>query len=445
MFTIASDSPTIEASKATSQSGLRVDQDQQDKYDRIIELLLVGGYFRARISTLSPFDKVVGGMAWAISASNVDVDVDVIFQENSNIKQQISIAESIIHALLKMKCRIPVQPQQIRGLDFINIFPVIQWLVKKVIETRQETGDLIRQFSEAQFNKYFLMPQDKEFELRKEPATNFVSTVEERYSPKRKFRRTHIVSKKNEEERVQSAILEYGYHKRSAADSKPNKDKETKTEEEIAQEEETTRLNQLMGKLSSLGDTDQALSTDTLNEILTLHAEELRKAKERYEVDKASGPSDTTGKGIGGFEAHRRLVNQMNHQMVLQKRNLEEAVEKLKEQNKQLVAVQNKLQAKLNENTALEDKLLQFDEIEKKAENQKYLKALRELVALNESLKLQEAQFKAHCKKQMAEMKEKIEQIRQGTTPAGTSEEGDDIDERERIKLIEETYEKNSR
>jgi len=199
-----------------------------------------------------------------------------------------------------------------------------------------------------------------------------------------------------------------------------------------------------MGKLSSLGDTDQALSTDTLNEILTLHAEELRIAKERYEVDKASGASDPNRKGIGGFEAHRRLVNQMNHQMVLQKRNLEEAVEKLKEQNKQLVAVQNKLQAKLNENTALEDKLLQFDEIEKKAENQKYLKALRELVALNESLKLQEAQFKAHCKKQMAEMKEKIEQIRQGTAPAGTSEEGEDIDERERIKLIEETYEKTA-
>lgn len=37
------------------------------------DLLLAGGYFRARIPTLSPFDKVVGGIVWAltISASQV--------------------------------------------------------------------------------------------------------------------------------------------------------------------------------------------------------------------------------------------------------------------------------------------------------------------------------------------------------------------------------------
>ena len=48
------------------------------------------------------------------------------------------MAENIVKALNKMKCRLPIQPNQIQGLDFINIYPVIQWLVKRVIETRKE-------------------------------------------------------------------------------------------------------------------------------------------------------------------------------------------------------------------------------------------------------------------------------------------------------------------
>jgi len=61
---------------------------------------------------------------------------------------------------------------QIQGnanADFISIFPVIQWLVKKVIETREETGDLMRQFSESQFVKGgHKLPEGKSFDKRKE-------------------------------------------------------------------------------------------------------------------------------------------------------------------------------------------------------------------------------------------------------------------------------------
>ena len=39
-------------------AALKLDPEQQAKYDEIISLLLAGGYFRARISTLDQFDKV---------------------------------------------------------------------------------------------------------------------------------------------------------------------------------------------------------------------------------------------------------------------------------------------------------------------------------------------------------------------------------------------------
>ena len=37
---------------------MREDEEQNKKYEEIIELLLAAGYFRARIKGLSPFDKV---------------------------------------------------------------------------------------------------------------------------------------------------------------------------------------------------------------------------------------------------------------------------------------------------------------------------------------------------------------------------------------------------
>jgi hypothetical protein len=36
----------------------RIDEEQTQKFNEIVEILLAGGYFRARISGLSPFDKV---------------------------------------------------------------------------------------------------------------------------------------------------------------------------------------------------------------------------------------------------------------------------------------------------------------------------------------------------------------------------------------------------
>merc|ERR1712185_750003 len=113
--------------------------DAQQRYAEIVELLLAAGYFRARIATLSPFDKVVGGMAWCMTATSVDVDV--AFIENATIGQKIKIGEGIERALRQMKCRIPLQAHQIQGLDYAAIFPVVQWLVKQAYAFREEIAD----------------------------------------------------------------------------------------------------------------------------------------------------------------------------------------------------------------------------------------------------------------------------------------------------------------
>ncbi len=38
-----------------------------------------------------PYPQIVGGMTWCIQSSNFDVDVDLLFQENSTIGQKMSV------------------------------------------------------------------------------------------------------------------------------------------------------------------------------------------------------------------------------------------------------------------------------------------------------------------------------------------------------------------
>ena len=79
--------------------------------------------------------------------------------------------------LPRMKCPHRLDPHQIQGLDFIHIFPVIQWLVKRAIETREEFGDYIRSYSVSQYSKFHTTPDEIEFESRKDKAVGTVSEL----------------------------------------------------------------------------------------------------------------------------------------------------------------------------------------------------------------------------------------------------------------------------
>ena len=54
-----------------------------------------------------------------------------------------------------MKCPYAIEPHQIQGGDFIHIFPVVQWLVKRVIDRRAEIGDFNRACAVKQYDKKF--------------------------------------------------------------------------------------------------------------------------------------------------------------------------------------------------------------------------------------------------------------------------------------------------
>ena len=66
-----------------------------------------------------------------------------------------ALTERIVLVLSRMKCSHTIEPHQIQGEDFIHIFPVVQWLVKRVFERRAEIGDFNRAYTLNQYQKQF--------------------------------------------------------------------------------------------------------------------------------------------------------------------------------------------------------------------------------------------------------------------------------------------------
>jgi hypothetical protein len=182
---------------------------QRGKYEEIIEILLGAGYFRARINTLSEFDKVVGGLCWCIVSSGEVVDVDILFQENTTTGQKIALSESIVKTLRKMGCPAPLQPHQIQGgvggTDYPAVHLVMVWLVKKYFERRGEREQQLRAYSTFQFSKNYTLPAEVE---TKEISESFASILN-RNKATRLYRRKETAGE-SEETRVRSCLLEYG-------------------------------------------------------------------------------------------------------------------------------------------------------------------------------------------------------------------------------------------
>uniref|UniRef100_A0A8C4IIR7 Coiled-coil domain-containing protein 93 n=1 Tax=Dicentrarchus labrax TaxID=13489 RepID=A0A8C4IIR7_DICLA len=262
----------------------REDEEQSVKLAEILELLLAAGYFRARIKGLSPFDKVVGGMTWCITTCNFDIDVDLLFQENSTIGQKIALTEKIVSVLPKMKCPHRLEPHQIQGLDFIHIFPVIQWLVKRAIETREEMGDYVRAYSVSQFQKSHSLPEDEEFLQRKDKAVRAV--LDEVYKPQRKYRRQRDAGELlDEESRVHSTLLEY-----------------------------------VMCCLCLQG----RLTASAVGQIVGLQSEEIKQIASEYAEKQSELSSEERSERYGPLQQHRRAVASVQKQIQQKTKQLEE-------------------------------------------------------------------------------------------------------------------------
>ena len=195
--------------------GSRCDYDQtssselsskKQHFSTITTSLLSAGYHRVSDPTLSEFDKVVGGLCWAITASLITVDVDILFQPNATIKHRIKLSEDIVNVLRLMKCPHDLSAHQIQGSDFEKLLPVIKWTITQVTLTRTKLARQLSTISQFHFHKNYMLPDD----LLSTATTNSLADLQKQYQIKnRKLRFTSSDVRRNtEESKVHACLLE---------------------------------------------------------------------------------------------------------------------------------------------------------------------------------------------------------------------------------------------
>nr|XP_058908521.1 coiled-coil domain-containing protein 93 isoform X2 [Kogia breviceps] len=415
----------------------REDEEQNVKLTEILELLVAAGYFRARIKGLSPFDKVVGGMTWCITTCNFDVDVDLLFQENSTIGQKIALSEKIVSVLPRMKCPHQLEPHQIQGMDFIHIFPVVQWLVKRAIETKEEMGDYIRSYSTSQFQKAYSLPEDDDFIKRKEKAIKTVVDLSDAYKPRRKYRRQRGAEELLDEEsrvhttlleygRVTDSLMRYGFSNRSKAEKAEDKKMALPTgllaaekadaheEDELQAAEE--RIQSLMTKMTAMAREENRLTASSVGQIVGLCSAEIKQIVSEYAEKQSELSAEESLEKLGTSQLHRHKVISLNKQILQKTKQLEE----LQASRTDLQARYEEKKKTLTELKSYGEKLdkeqAALEKVEAKADPG-ILQNLRALVAMNENLKSQEQEFKAHCREEMARLQQDIENLKAERAP----------------------------
>ncbi|XP_007894365.1 coiled-coil domain-containing protein 93 isoform X1 [Callorhinchus milii] len=426
----------------------REDEEQNVKLAEILELLVAAGYFRARIKGLSPFDKVVGGMTWCITTCSFDIDVDLLFQENSTIGQKIALTEKIVSVLPNMKCPHRLEPHQIQGLDFIHIFPVVQWLVKRAIETREEMGDYIRSFSVSQFQKNHSLLEDNDFKQRKSKAMKAVVDVSDVYKPQRKYKRlSGAQTLIDEESRVHSTLLEFGRLPDSLMRygfSRPKTEKaEDKkvtlaagmtevSEEEDLQAAEELRIKTLMTGMAAMATEEGRLTASTVGQIVGLQSEEIKQIASEYAGKQNELSTEDHPERFGVAQQHRRQVASLSKQILQKSKQLEELQVRRDEIQTRYGEAKKKLLEIVRHGEKLDKELSALEVAESQADSG-LLEKLRALVTMNEDLKSQEQEFRTHCREEMARLQQQIESLKAETG-------NDESAEKEHKELIEQQY-----
>ncbi|XP_063239484.1 coiled-coil domain-containing protein 93 isoform X2 [Bacillus rossius redtenbacheri] len=406
----------IDATEKEVQPDVREDEEQRAKQQEIIDLLVAAGYFRARIKGLSAFDKVVGGMTWCIDTCNFDVDIDLLFQENLTIGQKIALTEKIVAVLPQMKCPHAIEPHQIQGLDFIHIFPVVQWLVKKSVETREERGDLTRSLAISQFDKQFSLPEEQRDRARLRGVEQHVRLAQEVYRPRRLFRRRDPPPAE-EERRVQSTLLEYGHSAAvlaaAASDSTGSTSDQASPERLESDKHEELQIQDLMKGMSSAPEQEGRVAASVVGSIVSLRAEEIEKAAAGYarvQAEKSAGLAGGSS-ALAVAQRQAQLLGDARDKLQRDNRALQDA---LGQRSRELQAVRARAGDARRRLAALE--------ASETDHNQGVLRRLQRLVLMNESLRQQEQQFREQCR---AELERLQALVKEAQAEAGPDREGD--------------------
>uniref|UniRef100_A0A8D1U6H7 Coiled-coil domain-containing protein 93 n=1 Tax=Sus scrofa TaxID=9823 RepID=A0A8D1U6H7_PIG len=189
-------------------------------------------------------------------------------------------------------------------------------------------------------------------------------------------------------------------------------------EEEELQAAEEQRIQSLMTKMMAMANEESRLTASSVGQIVGLCSAEIKQIVSEYAEKQSELSAEESPEKLGTSQLHRRKVISLNKQILQKTKQLEE----LQASRTNLQAKYEEKKKTLTELKSYSEKLDQeqaaLEKIEAKADPS-ILENLRALVAMNENLKSQEQEFKAHCREEMARLQQEIESLKAKRAPDG--------------------------
>ncbi len=438
----------------------------------ITSLLVTAGYYKAGdMKEGEEFDKVVGGLAWVITATlttTLNVSLPTLLNASS-ISTRISLSEVLHDTLLKMELPIEISPHQIQGVDAPALLPVVRWAIKNFQEKRGATGRKILGFGGGvEFRKH---DYDKGVAglLDEEEVAKHVDEMQELFKVSGRKYRFKGSDGGTEEQRVHKCLLEYGEKmrsyrglrggesggepltnnrgpgrtKQSAFDKQLADAQKIAEEEEKALEEARERMaTQLMKNCEELGigtsNDENVAARGGVGGLVTLGRGEIGIANEEYEKlrekmleerrarDENKDIFNRRREGLEKeIESSKKLLTGSNGKREKGKKALDE-INKMTEE----------IHGNKNKNVMIRGELDKLLEQEEASDQKDALKKLWALVQKNEKIKKEEKDFKDNCKKKLEALSAALKSL---------DEANSDTDEEEaRAREIDEMYAKIS-
>lgn len=456
--------------------------DDARKTREITELLVAGGYHRARFEDAPAFDRILGGLAWGCRACGraPDVEVDLALDvANASVGQKISLCERVEEALRRMGAPRDLRAHQIRGLDAEAILPVARWLVRMVLETRERTGDRLRMYSRFVYRRIDGGVALEE-EVRWEEAEGTRRALRDEYGSRRAFRRAsgREPPRDNPARWAKSVMMEYGHKlagleafasaatavlaasrwKRKTRASKAagtlrgakkGDDSEDgvaalvnkvsalaveRDEDEEVDEDEAAAANELSALQSLESELAAHVGSDTLTNAMARAILSASGGKEILAAAEKFGSDVFVGGEVGQMLALERKVAAMERKLAAELATADEARQRAEAAQAEVTSALEELEKVTSYNAKCEEETSKLDESVTDPEQREAVARLVELMKRAASSKTEEKAFKAECKKRMVELKKEIERGGEHTL---TEEERAQIEEVEATHALE--------
>ena len=264
------------------------------------------------------------------------------------------------------------------------------------------------------------------------------------------YKKPETLELANEETRVKTTLLEYGWQYGYSKEQKEKKDakksnKKTPSAEgdrpksesmDSIEDEyiiEQKHINSLMSNMAAMQGKEGSLSSSLVGSIVGLQSEEISQMASEYaekqaELQEGSERNERTS----GVQAHKRMLASLEKQIANQEKKLAQVEERHAELQQACNDAKEVLAQEEEYGQKIKEGMQTLTELEE-GENASIYQKLRYLVAMNENLKKQEHQFKAQCKEELEKLKNNIKNLKEGG--------GEENEDEERAKVIEQQYE----